>query len=797
MEFENFDVLSDDNFEDSISFIDVIGKYLIQWKWYVLSVLVCGSLAYLMLRNEAPKFESSAKILIKELGKGSSVADLSSFEDLGLISASDNSLENEIHILTSRRLIRKVVKELNLNTIFHIENSPYNTEIFPNFPLLLELENDLNDQNLIEEDSLNIDELSTKIEKIYIINASFKVLVLSNIKYEYFNDEDESLGVKNFNEFINTSFGKIRISLNESFDVDLRGKRILVSIGHIIPVSDMYRSRILVEPIDETRIVNISIREHVVNKGIAIVNNLIDQYNADAVEDKNLVHLNTIEFLNERIELLTTELSGIEKTAEQFKTKNRMVDQSGASSFLNSSSANESDLIRANTQLKLVEYMLDDLGKSGINETLPINIGLNDLSITTITSKYNDLVLRRNRILKSSSLKNPIIVNIDSQLIELKNNLKISLNNLKNSAEIRINSLTEQSDKIDYRIASVPKNEREFKEIVRQQETKNILYLFLLQKREESILSKSVNVDRAKIVDSAYSNRRPVSPKKKVVFMAFVLIGLLIPTIIIYLKDILDTKIHSEKDLKKLRIPIIGDIPETKLKKSRFIKDVDTSNLAEAFRYIRTNLGFMLDNKSQGKTIFVTSTIKGEGKTSTAINLASSLAISGKKTLLVGLDLRAPKISQYLKIEDKIGVSNYIKNDELTIEQIIESDPKIDNLDLINSGSIPPNPVELLMSRRVGELFNKVEQLYEYIIVDTAPVGMVTDTIQVGEYADLTIYVIKANFLDKRMLHIPEKLNREKKLRNMAILINGFDQGKGVYGYGYGYGNDKKKKWFG
>lgn len=800
MEFEQFDNFSDDNINDSIDFREVIEKYLSQWKWYVLSALIFSTLAYFFLRNEAPMFESKAKILIKEVGKGSSVADLSSFEDLGLVSSSDNSLENEIHILTSRRLMTKVVRELNLNIKYYIENSPYDKEIFPNSPIILEIQNESETISNIENDSISLDNKEFENDRINNIYRYFKILVLSNERYTFFNDENVSLGTRSFNEFIETDFGKLKITLNESFNFDVAGKSVIVIISPVIPVADTYMNRVIVEPVEGSRIIIISIREHVIAKGIAIVNNLIDQYNADAVEDKNKIHLNTIKFLNERIDLLTSELTAIERTAEIFKTKNRMVNEfGGGDTFLITSSENESDLISANMQLSLVEYMLDDLKKKEIDETLPVNIGLSDISINHITLEYNDLVMRRNRILKSSSTKNPSIIGIDAQLQGLRNNLEISLENLKSSAEIRVNSLTDQSDRLNYRIASVPKNEREFNDIVRQQETKNVLYLFLLQKREESILSKSVNIDKAILVDSAYSNRRPVSPKKKVTYLASILIGLLIPTVIIYLKDILDTKVHDENDLKKLKIPIVGDVPQTKIKKTNFIKDGDASHLAEAFRYIRTNLGFMLDRVESGKVIFVTSTVKSEGKTFTAINLASSLAISGKRTLILGMDLRAPKISKYLKVEDKLGVTNFIVDDTLIFNDMIEEHPNFSKLDIINSGNIPPNPVELLMSKRVDEIFETARKTYDYIIVDTAPVGMVTDTIQISKYADLTIYVVKANFLDKRMLQIPDKLNRESKLTNMTFLINGSDHSKGAYGqygYGYGYGNKRKKPWY-
>jgi len=497
--------------------------------------------------------------------------------------------------------------------------------------------------------------------------------------------------------------------------------------------------------------------------------------------------------------LISAELVTIEGTAEQFKSKNRMVDaQQGANYFLESSSLNERELVAANTQMTLVSYMLDELNQRESSELLPGNIGLADPGIINLISEYNSLVLQRNRVLKSSSVKNPIIVGIDSQLNVLKNNLKSSLKSLESSSQIKINALNVQSGKINSRIASVPKNEREYKDIVRQQETKNALYLFLLQKREESILSNAVNIDKAKIIDSAYSNGIPVSPKKMIIFLASILLGIIVPFVFIYLKDLLDTKVHDEYDLNKVKIPYLGDIPLSFSKKDIFIKENDNSNIAEAFRYVRTNINFMLDSKNNCKTVFVTSTQGHEGKTFTAINLASSLAISGKKTLLLGMDLRAPKITKYLDLEEILGVSNYIKNSSLTLNEITEDYTKIDNLHLVNSGDIPPNPVELLMSKRVNELFDEAKERYEYIIVDTAPVGMVTDTMQISNFADLTIFVVKANFLDKRMLHISERMHNENKLRNMAFLINGSDHSKGAYGYGYGYGYGKHqtKPWY-
>ncbi len=791
MEYQPLRSLSEENIDESISFREIVEKYAKHYKWFLISLFSLLVFAFFKLLFEVPTYKVDASILIKESQKGTSIADLSAFEDLGLFGNPDNSIENEMEIIKSRRLITKMVKELKLNINYFIEDFPINKEVYPNYPIFFQ----------IKSDSATAD----------LINSNIRLSVISAKEFEFFDSDKNSIGVFPFGQDFKVNIGNdknpdiriVNVVKTERFSESLIGEVISIVITPVDRVAEFYLNTIEIEPVDErlSKVIKLSLKETNVEKGVAILNNLVEQYNADGVYDKNLISKATTDFLDDRLVLISNEIEAIESSAAVFKSNKGIVDDgtAGASIYLQSSSIAESEVVYANTQLQLVNYMLSELNRTNQGELLPGNIGLSDPSIVSMIAGYNDLVLQRNRILRSSSDKNPMVVEIDSQLIVLKNNLVGSLNALKSSAQIQIDAVRRKSGNINSKIASAPKYEQEFKGIVRDQETKNALYLFLLQKREESILSNAVKVEKAKIVDAAYSNGDQVTPNSLLNYLGAGMLGLLIPFLIIYFTDLMDTKVHDQKDLQKLRIPYLGDVPYSHSQKTLYIKDGDNTSIAEAFRYVRTNINFMLDNKKTGKVVFITSTQSGEGKTFAAINLANSLAISGKKTLLLGMDLRAPKVNKYLNMDGKnFGVTNYIKDSSIQIESITNSNTNFENLHIIHSGDIPPNPVELLMSKRVKDLFEEAELKYDFIIVDTAPVGMVTDTMQVASFADLTIFVIKANSLDKRMLHIPEKLNHERKLPNMAFLINATDHSKGAYGYGYGYkyGNKKKSPWY-
>jgi tyrosine-protein kinase Etk/Wzc len=441
--------------------------------------------------------------------------------------------------------------------------------------------------------------------------------------------------------------------------------------------------------------------------------------------------------------------------------------------------------------------MLDFMKKSTSADLLPTNIISGESSASGMINSYNQLVLDRNRIFKSATELNPSVVKMDQEIASLKANVQGSLKRMQSNLNIQKRNLKTEENILNAKIGKIPIQERQFRVIARQQKVKEELYLYLLQKREETAISLAATAPNARVIDEATGNKIPVSPKKGVIYLASILIGLLIPFGIIYTDDLLDTKIKSRVDLEgKTLIPFIGDVP-TSDNPSEIMKAESRTSSAEALRIIRTNLEFMLNKVPEGmaKTIFLTSTFPKEGKTFVAANLAATFALSGKKVLLIGMDIRNPRLDEYMDLPEP-GLTNYLSSKDLKLEDLIVKYKGYEELHVLPAGVVPPNPAELLMSKKVDEVFQSLKAQYDYIIVDTAPVSLVTDTLLIAKHADTFIYVARANFLEKRMLNIANSLYKEKKLPNMCLLLNDTDSTKG-YGYGYGYGSiDKKEPWF-
>ena len=773
--------------DDSINLRDELEKYLVHWKWFLLSGFIAIVLAFVYVRYATPQYSVSSTLLIKD-DDSSLGSELAAFQDLGMLGGGSSNIDNEIQILKSRSLAKTVVKDLNLNISYYKKGRVKESEVY----------GDKIEYRLIALDSI---EVYKKLDTVnyFEITDSNEIILFDEEKIfpkKIVLDEEFTIGDHTF---------VLKKEANKKVSNDYEIKDFRISFEPTRKVVDGLVKNIQVAPIDkQSSVLQLSMKHAVRKKAEDIINTLIVNYNADAINDKSEVGERTSSFISDRLSKIEEELDIVDKRVESYKKDNKLTNVEEESTlFVEQVSENEKALFETTTQLRLVDFMDEYIQKNGASyELLPANLGFQDASIAVLLEQYNEVVLQRNKILYGSSAENPMVKNLEYQLDSYQVSLKESLVNLKASLNITLRELNKQDRKFNDKIKGIPTKEREYRNIQREQGIKEALYLYLLQKQEETDISLAVTTANSKVIDVAYGSDIPVAPRKMIILLAAIIIGMIIPFGVIYINDLLDNKLHNRKDLEAmLSVPILGDIPLKETKENIVITRDGRSSTAEAFRLLRTNLDFMLTatNKKKGKTIFLTSTVSGEGKSFVSINLACTLALSGKKVALLGMDLRAPKITEYISVYNGKGVTNYIMDESLGLDDLKINLPKHQGLDIFPSGIIPPNPAELLMHPRVDELFAKVQEEYDYIVVDTAPVNLVTDTLMISDRADLFMYVTRANYLDKRLLAVPQNLYNEKRLPNMAMLINGTHYKKG-YGYGnygaYGYGHVEKGPWW-
>ena len=774
------------NLSKQTDLLNLADIYISKWKFIVGSLLVAILFSFIYLRYADYQFETTASIRLKEDKKNNSLDEITALQKYGLFANNSSNINDEITVLKSNTLLESVVKDLKLNIQFFVSGAIKEQETYINPPLEL---------SFIEGDSL-IHYLDTTIYVSIIDKNKFK---LSNKdSRSFFDFKKEIQSIYNFGDKLDTSFGNLIITPNIGAYGSEVGSQIKINIIPVLEVVESYKEKVKASNMELSKIIQLSLRENISAKAEMILDKLIETYNEQAVNDKEEVLRITSSFINNRLEKVSNELESIDFSAENLKKDNRLSDLSSQSSILlKTEQENEGKINNANTQLQLIEYMSSYINSPNDNsDLLPANIGINDNSVSQLTNSYNSLVMQRNKVLRNSTSKNPIVVNLNSQIAELKQNLTQSLNNVKSSTEITVEALSKEESRIRNQIYATPRKERVFRDITRQQSIKESLFLYLLEKREETAVTLGMSTANAQIVESSFSSTLPVTPKKSIVYFAAFVLGISIPIGLIYIQSLLNTKIFNKAELTKaLNIPIIGEIPKSG-NKNTMIGKVDYSPIAEAFRLVRTNIYFMLSNinKSKGKVVFVTSTTSKEGKSHTSLNLSRSIAFSNRKTLIIETDIRVPKLNKYMGVKNKtgIGLTNYIIDDKISFADIINNVDE--NLDMISSGTIPPNPAELLMNNKLEILFNAVKNKYDYVIVDTAAVGLVTDTLLISKFADMVIYVVRANYIDKRQLHVAKSMFEEKRLPNMVTLLNGVVQKKG-YGYGYG-SNVKSKKWY-
>ena len=772
-----------ENSEQDFQIKVVIDQYLSHWKWFVLGAIVSFSAAYIYLRYTIPQYRASTTILVKDEKKGGLSSELAAFADMG-IGGGKSNLDNEIEILKSRTLIQNTVRKMNLNIAFVAEGKILSTNLYKGAPVLV---------NFIDQK-----------KDFYSKGRSYKLTPISATTFalDDLTGEGDILQPKkeyNYGQPIATKYSTlvINISFKNASSYAENSQPIQIIISPLESVTESFSARLIVAPLSKTSsIVELSLVDPVLEKAEDFLDNLVQNYNAEAAADKNFISENTSRFIANRLALITDELDGVEQNVQNFKSKNQLTDiESEVPLFIEGSAEYNKKGVETDIQLNMIASMVDFLNKSKPSDLLPTNIVSGEA--TELIGSYNALVLDRNRILKSATEVNPTVIKMNEQISSLKSNVAASLSRMQSNLRIQKRDLNNKEAVINGKIDRIPLQERQFRGIARQQKVKEELYLYLLQKREETAILLAATEPNARVVDAAKGSKAPVAPKKNIIYLGALLMGLLIPFGIIYLMDLLDTKIKSRLDLEgKTLSPFIGDVP-TSESPFELIKAESRTSSAEALRIIRTNLEFMLSKAPDGqaKTIFLTSTFPKEGKTFVSVNLAATFALSEKKVLLIGMDIRNPRLDDYLTLPD-LGVTNYLASKDIQIDSLIVKYPGFEDFNILPAGIIPPNPAELLMNKKVDTLFETLKNKYDYIIVDTAPVSLVTDTLLIAKHADCFVYVVRANFLEKRMLSIPNTLYQEQKLPNMCMLLNDTDSTKG-YGYGYGYGVAvEKKPWY-
>ncbi|RKS53938.1 capsular exopolysaccharide synthesis family protein [Gillisia mitskevichiae] len=764
---------------------DEFGKYLKFWPWFLICLLLTMGAAWLYLKYATPIYKASSTIVINEESGGGSESEMSAYSSMGFVNGlQSNDLDKELAILKSRRLMREVVKALNINVQFFNMDGPIEKEMYKNLPF------------------------------------SFQILKLDDEKLKRINGVILEISYKNENEYklTNSKSGKIYIlEAGKPFDLgyadlvigsvnkkQIPFSNLTVKFNHLDKIGSYYRGKIqIIQVKDNSNVLEIQVEDPVKEKTKDIIDQLIFEFNRDAIEDKNLIAGNTAQFINRRLDIINDELESVESGKEEFKETNRLTDLGAESQmYIQNASEYNKKLQDVTTQMELSKAMLEYISSASNSELLPANLGIQGGAVNQQINENNDLILERNRILSSSTEKNPTIVRLNNQINQIRSNIVQGLRGMQTNLQIARDDLSRQASSIGSRILAVPSQERQYRGIERQQDIKEALYLFLLRKREENSLALAVTAPKAKIVDKAYNTGGVVSPNSGAILLGSLVLGLFIPFSVIYLKSLFNNKIRSREDLEgNQEIPIIGEVPKIKRKEGVLIKENDRSILAESFRILLSNMHYLRINykdKETGVIAFVTSSVKGEGKTFVSLNLGITLANAGHKVVLVGGDLRNPKLNKYVSKENsKLGVSDYLASNELELTSLIHKSEIHDNLDLLISGTIPPNPSELLNQDKTGKMFQKLGTFYDYVIVDTAPSMMVADTFFITKYADVVLYIVRAGYTESKLMEFATSAKKSGSIKNVGFILNDVSKGNLGYGnkYGYGYGAEKEVFW--
>lgn len=757
--------------DQGLNIVDLFMYLASQWKWFLLSILICGGIAWYNYARAPLVYFRSATVIIKDPSNKASTSGLDRFDNF----INKVNVANEILQFRSKKLMREVVQRVHADVSYQIKDGLRNNELYNESPVLVSLPDALPEQSF---------SFTMTLKDAKTVTLSDFSGIEAKPSYEVALNDTVAI-IEGMNVVV-TATNYLRDSwLNTPIRVQK------------LPVESMvnyYKNALgIQQEEEEASILTLALKDSSPARAEDVLNTLITVYNEEAIKEKNQVAVNTANFINERLIIIERELGNVESNLESFKQRNQIVDiASSAGMYMTESQKYNADAMELETQLRLANFIKDYLtDPSKETDLIPSNTGISDMNIENQISLYNAAKLKRDHLIDDSSVNNPVVQELNNSLRAMKQSIIRAVDNMIVSLNVKRNDAQNREMRAQDRVTAIPTKERQMLSIERQQKIKEALYLFLLNKREENALSRAMADNNARVIDGAEGSNAPISPNRNRILLLGLLVGIALPGAVCLAILFMDTRVHGRKDIEgATSVPYLGEIPLDKeamkdhRKKVMAVKEQGDDIVSEAFRILRTNMAFLSKKDKPAQVITFTSFNIGAGKTFIARNLSMSLAYLKKRVVMVDLDIRKGTLSRHFG-HYHVGVTNYLSDNTVKVDDIIQHQ---EGFDLIPAGILAPNPAELLMDNRLDELINELRARYDYIIADNVPVGLIADATIANRIADLTIFVVRAGKLDRRQLPDIEKLYQEKKLKNMALVLNGANPERHGYGYSYGYG---------
>ena len=782
--------------DDFIRLQDLWGMFVPKWYWFAISLGLTFAVATLYLLVTPPVYTRTASILVKDDSKGGSStgSGMGDFSDFGIFKNNTN-INNELLTLKSPTLMTEVVYRLKLNENYTVKEGLKKKDLYKDSPVSV----------------TGISPLDIQLEFTIELSSNERFTLSDFVWGEETVDESVEGTV---GDSIQTPAGTLILRATPAFSTEILDTPIRYVRKSIKEVTDQYTDALRAElGSEDATIISLSIDDTSIHRAEDVLGTLIQVYNEKWIQDKNQIAISTSQFINDRLGVIEGELGHVDENISSYKSEHLLPDVQAASSlYLSQSAENKKQLLALNSQLSTAKYIRKELNRKLLIQPLPSNSGIDNVNIQSQIGEYNTMVLERNRLLENSSEKNPLVKDLSKSLRSMQTAIVQSVDNLISSLNTQIRDLRTQEASTVSQLASNPNQAKYLLSVERQQKVKEELYLYLLQKREENELSQAFTAYNTRIITAPRGTEWPTAPRKMNILLVAFALGLLVPAVVIFMRENMNTRVRGRKDLENMDIPFVGEIPleiskEIKGVKNDYrvvVKEQNRNIINEAFRVVRTNLEFMAGQSDRRRVIMLSSINPGSGKTFISLNLAACFAIKGKRTIVIDMDLRRASLSGYVDKPSK-GLSNYLNGQTDNWCEIVMRNDENPQLDILPVGTLPPNPTELLFSPRLELLMGELEKEYDYIFIDCPPVEIVADTSIICKWADMTIFVIRAGLMERDMLPIVNGYYTEHKFGNMAMLLNGTTAAYGRYGYhrygyhygygsygSYGYGNNKR-----